>query len=83
MSALIYSSFEMRSVIMLPTPVFWPGEFHGPYGPWVHKESDTTELLSLFHLQKAKSICKGMKGFGGIQVYCELPPTFAPRLFCS
>ena len=22
----------------LPTPVFWPGEFHGLYGPWGHKE---------------------------------------------
>ena len=31
----------------LPTPVFWPGEFHGLYGPWVCKESDTTERLSL------------------------------------
>ena len=20
------------------TPVFWPGEFHGLYGPWGHKE---------------------------------------------
>ena len=30
----------------LPTPVFWPGEVHGPYSPWGHKESDTTELLS-------------------------------------
>ena len=29
----------------LPTPVFWPGEFHG-----VDRESDTTEQLSLhFH----------------------------------
>ena len=26
----------------LPTPVFWPGEFHGSYR---HKESDTTEQL--------------------------------------
>ena len=26
-----------------PTPVFWPGEFHGLYSPWVRKESDTTE----------------------------------------
>ena len=25
----------------LPTPVFWPGEFHGLYSPWGHKESDT------------------------------------------
>ena len=27
----------------VPTPVFWPGEFHGLYGPWGRKESDTTE----------------------------------------
>ena len=31
----------------LPTLVFWPGEFHGLYSPWGHKESDTTERLSL------------------------------------
>ena len=31
-------------------PVFWPGEFHGLYSPWGHKESDTTERLSLFTL---------------------------------
>ena len=27
----------------LPTPVFWPGEFHGLYSPWGRKESDMTE----------------------------------------
>ena len=27
----------------LPTPVFWPGEFHGLYSPWGFKESDTPE----------------------------------------
>ena len=27
----------------LPTPVFRPGEFHGLYSSWGHKESDTTE----------------------------------------
>ena len=27
------------------TPVFWPGEFHGLYSPWGHKESDMTEWL--------------------------------------
>ena len=27
--------------------MFWPGEFHGLYSPWGHKESDTTERLSL------------------------------------
>ena len=31
----------------LPTPVFWPGEFHGLYSPWGCKVSDTTEWLPL------------------------------------
>ena len=31
----------------LLTPVFWPGEFHGLYSPWGHKDSATTERLSL------------------------------------
>ena len=22
----------------LPSSIFWPGEFHGLYSPWVHKE---------------------------------------------
>ena len=32
-----------------PTPVLWPGEFHGLYSPWGRKESGTTERLSLTH----------------------------------
>ena len=31
----------------LPTPVIWPGEFHGLYSPWGRKELDTAECLSL------------------------------------
>ena len=27
----------------LPTPVSWPGQFHGLYSRWGHKESDMTE----------------------------------------
>ena len=27
-----------------PTPVFWPGEFHGLYSPWGPKESGMTEM---------------------------------------
>ena len=27
----------------LPTPVFWPGEFHGLYSPWGCKELGMTE----------------------------------------
>ena len=30
-----------------PTPIFWPGEFHGLYSAWCHKEWDTTKLLYL------------------------------------
>ena len=35
-----------------PSPVFWPGEFHGQrslegYSLWGHKQLDTTEPLSL------------------------------------
>ena len=31
----------------VPIPVFWPGEFHGLYSPWGHKELDMNEWLSL------------------------------------
>ena len=27
--------------------IFWPREFHGLYRPWGHKESETTDQLSL------------------------------------
>ena len=37
----------------LPTPVFWPGEFHGLDSPWGHKESDTTEWLH-FHFSLSR-----------------------------
>ena len=39
----------------LPTPVFWPGEFHGLNSPWGHKESDTTGWLSLSGLHYVTS----------------------------
>ena len=29
-------------------PAFWPGEFHGLYSPWGHKELDMTEQLPFF-----------------------------------
>ena len=42
----------------LPTPVFWPGEFHELYSPWGHKESDTNEqlLLSLYKGKESEKI---------------------------
>ena len=33
----------------LPTPVSRPGEFHELSSPWVHKELDMAERLSLSH----------------------------------
>ena len=33
---------EPRRRERLPTPVFWPGEFHALYSPWGLKESDAT-----------------------------------------
>ena len=47
----------------LPTPVFLPGEFHGQrslagYSPWGHKESDTTEQLSLDFLGPIHSLTR-------------------------
>ena len=35
----------------LPTPVFWPGEFHGIYSPWDHKELNMISTLS-FHFTR-------------------------------
>ena len=63
----------------LPTPVFWPGEFHRLYSPWGRRKSETTEqlALSLFSdLPKApppNNITLGIKAltssFGGIQTF--------------
>ena len=43
----------------LPTPVFWPGEFHGLYSPLGHKELNTTERLSLSPSLYRKLIYEG------------------------
>ena len=51
----------------LPTPVFWPGEFHGLHSLWGHKEADTTEWLLLHFtsdmLRYACLLCGGHKWF--------------------
>ena len=36
-----------KGKVTLPIPVFWSGKFLGMYSQWAHKESDTTERLSL------------------------------------
>ena len=46
----------------VPTPVFWPGEFHGLYSPWGRKESDTTEWLSLTYRMKGQKKRQKLEG---------------------
>ena len=67
----------------LPTPVFWPGEFHGLYSPWGHKESDMTEQLSLSaapitHLALIVSILQTHSCFQG---FIYVVPFFSASLF--
>ena len=45
---------SLKGGATLSTPVFWPGEFHGLYSPWGHKQSDT---LSDFHSLTHICIC--------------------------
>ena len=72
----------------LPTPVFWPGEFHGLYRPWGHKESDTTEQLSLCRSHILVKICRGLKTSPRMItiVYCyawqELDYNMGKNLIC-
>ena len=64
----------------LPTPVSWPGEFHGLYSQWGRKESDIT---SDFHftsggLGKAKGsyhIYKGPQSICGVWLGLDLEDT--------
>ena len=65
----------------LPTPVFWPGEFHGLYSPWGHKESDATEHLWLSEMgERRRQEAKG--GYEGRAVI-SLKQLGQPGLQCS
>ena len=55
----------------LLTPVFWPGESHGLCGPWVCKESHTTERLSLSLLHY---VCVGLSGRRRVSTGSRLGP---------
>ena len=63
----------------LPTPVFWPGEFHGLYGPRSHKDTDMTEQLSL-----SFTFTRGMKialwGWMGLWWWRKRQPRTEPYL---
>ena len=54
----------------LPTPEFWPGEFHGLYSPWGRKESDTRSFH--FHMRYLLHLlwqCMGGGQVGGLYIY--------------
>ena len=74
----------------VPTPIFLPGEFHGErslagHSPWVHKESDITEQLTLL-----RSLERGQYSGSWTLVslhlptvgYREMKTSFAPDLHC-
>ena len=72
-----------------PTPVFLPGESHGQrtlasYSPWGHKESDTTERITL---PLAMPWTRNLLGWHGLlrtwcfflstrRKYCEVPLSY-------
>ena len=43
----------------LPTPVFWPGEFHGVYSPWGRKEKNI-EKVKVKVAQLCLTLCNPM-----------------------
>ena len=65
-----------------PTPVFWPGKFHGQrslagYSPWGCKESHTTEPLTLlFTLLVQSMVCifRFLRNCQGVHQGCILSP---------
>ena len=65
----------------VPTPVFWPGEFHGLYSPWGCKGSDTSER-HLFSLNKVYTQITPHRGCEKWQHDCQvLLPVTGPVLF--
>ena len=56
----------------LPTPVFFPGEFHELYSPWGYKESVTTDQLSLH-----------FTSFSGNTVPPTMNTTYPSHLHCA
>ena len=65
----------------LPTPVFWPGEFHGLYSLWGLKESDMTERLALLLFKDEEEFCHSV-GYTyrepHSQIYLDCRPIFVP-----
>ena len=83
---MVHSFYFSKNVILgkipwrrerLPTPVFWPGEFHGLYSPWVTKSQT---WLSDFHF-----ISWGIVSITGYQIYPKdrkSPPVVTGSSLC-
>ena len=67
----------------LPSPVFRPGEFHGLYSPWSHKESDRTERLSLSVYLRDILMCLDVKLIQYESYYSVFYPFFNIVLWIS
>ena len=64
-----------------PTPIFWPGEFHGLYCPWGHEELDMTERLSLHFTSPyiIASICLPQPAT--LLSFPQAPPPWQPQVY--
>ena len=49
----------------LPTPVFWPGEFHGLHSLWSCKESNVTERLTFIFIHFSEQHRQAGPGYLG------------------
>ena len=68
----------------LPTPVFWPGEFHGLCSLWGCKELDTTEWLSLsqsilFEFQPFSILVISCFGSCRVPIFTPSDPSYGPH----
>ena len=68
---------------VIPTPVFWPGEFPGLYNSWGLKELVMTEWLSLHHItQEFLSRCLP-KRIENVCPYKSLDMNIHRRIICN
>ena len=69
----------------LPNLTFWPGEHHGLYSPWDHKELDTTETFTftstaLWPGSGLSPVARALWLCWTLSPNCPGPPSHAPAL---
>ena len=68
---------------MLPTPVFWPGGFHGLYSPWGCKEWDTTFTFFLSTKTMLSQLTEESNPFQKLQSFSSVQSLTCVRLFAT